>query len=92
MKDEDMYRNMQAYSRSIQPADDPERLFGERPHRRYRPIMTTQSNFYRYTSSSTATVPKSRIRVLTEPMIAPEIIYTEEEKLALQMKSINFLY
>lgn len=34
--DEDIYRNIQAYSRSIQPADDPERLFGERPRRRYR--------------------------------------------------------
>lgn len=33
---------MQAYSRSIQPADDPERLFGERPHRRYR--ITEQSD------------------------------------------------
>jgi hypothetical protein len=32
----DIYHNMQLYSRSIQPADDPERLFGERPRRRYR--------------------------------------------------------
>lgn len=48
---EDMYGKMQAYSRSIQPEDDPvnyisnkhnqlppflqERIFGERPHRRY---------------------------------------------------------
>uniref|UniRef100_A0A914D6W4 Uncharacterized protein n=1 Tax=Acrobeloides nanus TaxID=290746 RepID=A0A914D6W4_9BILA len=31
-----VYEDMQAYSRSIQPADDPERLFGERPRRRYK--------------------------------------------------------
>lgn len=35
-RDDEMYKNIQAYSRSIQPADDPERLFGERPRRRYR--------------------------------------------------------
>ncbi|KAI1725721.1 hypothetical protein DdX_02397 [Ditylenchus destructor] len=35
-RDDEIYRNIQAYSRSIQPADDPERLFGERPRRRYR--------------------------------------------------------
>ncbi|VDM45567.1 unnamed protein product [Toxocara canis] len=30
----DLYREMQAQARSIQAADDPERLFGERPQRR----------------------------------------------------------
>ncbi|KAI3418382.1 hypothetical protein GPALN_009703 [Globodera pallida] len=29
----DLFGRIQAYSRSIQPADDPERLFGERPRR-----------------------------------------------------------
>uniref|UniRef100_A0A914ME57 Uncharacterized protein n=1 Tax=Meloidogyne incognita TaxID=6306 RepID=A0A914ME57_MELIC len=32
---ENLYGRIQAYSRSIQPEDDPERIFGERPHRRY---------------------------------------------------------
>lgn len=32
---EDLFGRIQAYSRSIQPEDDPERIFGERPHRRY---------------------------------------------------------
>ena len=35
-RDGELYQQFQAYSRSIQPADDPERLFGERPRRRYR--------------------------------------------------------
>lgn len=43
-----IFRNMQFLSRSIQPDDDPERLFGPRPHRRPRdddggPITVAQS-------------------------------------------------
>lgn len=42
----DLYREMRAQARSIQAADDPERLFGERPQRR------------RYQTGETSTIPR----------------------------------
>lgn len=76
-----MYRNMQAYSRSIQPADDPERLFGERPHRRYRPTeqsgggSNNSDNCDRFVVSSSLRARDgcSLAAVPVEPIIANDL-------------------